>query len=252
MAVPGPLGRRPPTDFRHVEKYPMRLLSASVQEGAGGVFGINWWSAFDDPKRIGRKDIVGVDEQGRVLSNLGYIRGGHAIDGRVHGVVDSVSWWEFYDQGLEWEGKPDKDYSSCVGQAIARYATNKNRSRYDAYELYHAAQEIDEWDGVDYEGTSVRAGFEVMRTRGPVRVWGDEEYPASLAHGIEAYFWAENVDQIRRALKVPDSSSLIPALNSWGKGYPHIVYFPDDVIDRVVFREDGEFGIATDRVLVID
>jgi hypothetical protein len=37
--------------------------------------------------------------------------------------------------------------------------------------LYHEAQKVDEWPGEDYDGTSVRALFKVLKTRGYV-----EEY----------------------------------------------------------------------------
>lgn len=47
-------------------------------------------------------------------------------------------------------------------------------------EIYHAAQEIDEWPGVDYDGTSVRAGAKVLQAKGI----------------ISNYYWAFNVQTI--------------------------------------------------------
>lgn len=40
-----------------------------------------------------------------------------------------------------------------------------------ARSVYREAQHIDEWDGVDYEGTSVNAGAKVMRSRGLLKEW---------------------------------------------------------------------------------
>jgi hypothetical protein len=55
-----------------------------------------------------------------------------------------------------------------------------NRKRYDAGWLYHEAQRIDEWPGEDYDGTSVRAGMDVLRTEGHRRKFGPFTLPASL------------------------------------------------------------------------
>lgn len=38
--------------------------------------------------------------------------------------------------------------------------------------LYHEAQKIDEWDGEDYDGTSVRAGFKVLQSQGYLSSYG--------------------------------------------------------------------------------
>ena len=38
----------------------------------------------------------------------------------------------------------------------------------------------------------------------------------------------------------------VPLLNSWGRGYPHVVWMPDAVFDRMI-REDGEVALVTDR-----
>lgn len=48
--------------------------------------------------------------------------------------------------------------------------------------LYHAAQDIDEWPGTDYDGTSVRAGAKVLHALG----------------FIESYWWAHDSQSIAR------------------------------------------------------
>jgi hypothetical protein len=50
--------------------------------------------------------------------------------------------------------------------------------------LYHEAQVLDEWEGENYDGTSVRAGVKALHTRGFIR----------------SYHWAFTVDEIVQAL----------------------------------------------------
>ena len=52
------------------------------------------------------------------------------------------------------------------GSASAGSTSQLNRKLYDGFWLYHEAQKIDEWPGEDYDGTSVRAGLDILRKRG--------------------------------------------------------------------------------------
>lgn len=61
-----------------------------------------------------------------------------------------------------------------------------NPAQRAAGEVYNRAKEIDEWEGVDYEGTSVRAGMLVGRERG----WWD------------GFRWAMNMTELRAALEL--------------------------------------------------
>jgi len=123
-----------------------------------------------------------------------------------------------------------------------------NRRRYDARELYLSAQRVDEWEGEGYEGTSVRAGLDVLRKRGPMRVYRGRSEGPYEADGIAANRWAESVEDIVTCLHSPRYLKLGRAayLNSWGSDYPHITWVPLDVLDRLL-REGGEFGVVTDR-----
>lgn len=59
---------------------------------------------------------------------------------------------------------------TCVGHGIAHgIACAPYRHAIDPelpYKIYNRAQEIDEWDGTDYEGTSVRAGMRAALEQG--------------------------------------------------------------------------------------
>lgn len=113
-------------------------------------------------------------------------------------------WWKTHDQGQE---------GSCVGfgcsamTSITNHrqrlmATGQNVTyRYAARWLYGAAQLIDEWaDTPPEEGTSVRAGCEILQTRGHRRIQNGEIKPENLQHGISAYRWAVNHDEVRAAI----------------------------------------------------
>lgn len=222
------LGRRVPTDWEHVAKYPLTIVP---EKPTPVVLGINWYSAFDNPV---------LEDDGRYWipdGNLGSIRGGHCICVKASAQPDLLGWWAFYDQGSE---------GACVGFGCSRAMSLLNRVRYDGFWLYREAQKSDEWPGEDYDGTSVRAGLEVLRTVGPMRA---RAQLVSAGDGISAYRWATTVDMVHGVIQSPlaDEIGGVPLLNSWGRdGYPHIVWLPDAVLDRLL-REDGEAGLITDR-----
>jgi hypothetical protein len=227
----GGLGRREPTDWAHVDKYPLAAAPTAAAPGSPVVLGINWYEAFDRPTLMadGRYWITSS-------STLGQIRGGHAICVKPGTRVDNIGWWEFYDQGQE---------GACVGFSEARMMSLYNRTRYDGHWLYKQAQQVDNFEGDNYEGTEVRAGMDILRTLGPKRPTQSEP---SAAAGISAYRWITGVDEVHRVIgmQLADQLNAVPLVNSWGRGYPHIVWMPDVVLARVL-RENGEAVVATDR-----
>jgi hypothetical protein len=60
--------------------------------------------------------------------------------------------------------------------------------------------------------------------------------------------WARSVEDVHRVLGNPRADELgaVPILNSWGETYPHRVWLPDDVLERLI-QEDGEIAVPTDR-----
>jgi hypothetical protein len=77
-----------------------------------------------------------------------------------------------------------------------------NRQLYHAPHLYVAAQAIDEWeDTPPEEGTSVRAGCDVLRQVGHWRrIAGGKVLPADMRHGIHENRWATSVDELRECI----------------------------------------------------
>ena len=110
----------------------------------------------------------------------------------------------FYDQGQE---------GSCVGfgwswamSILNREIGTRRFPKYDARWLYHRAQLADEWDDTPpEEGTSVRAGGDVLRDLGDVQISRGQPLSLDHANGITANRWAVTVDEVRTgiALGIP-------------------------------------------------
>ena len=84
-----------------------------------------------------------------------------------------------YDQGRE---------GACVGFASSWAMSILNRRFYDAGWLYREARKIDEWPGEAYDGTSVRAGVEVLRSVGHKFLHQHtHEHAPSIEDGIHEY-----------------------------------------------------------------
>jgi len=75
--------------------------------------------------------------------------------------------------------------SSCVGHAWEGWLLSspvRTKNGPSAFTIYDEAKKVDEWPGVSYEGTSVRAGVKFLATQGRV---GE-------------YLWAEDLDSLKR------------------------------------------------------
>lgn len=229
------LGRLIPADWEHVERYSIAGLPRAEQPtSVPVVIGVNWYAAFDRPTttREGGRTVYWVGKDG----DLGRVRGGHCICLEPKAPRDTTAWYRVMDQGAE---------GACVGFGWTRCMMLLNRKRYDAAWLYHEAQKVDEWPGEDYDGTSVRAAADVLRGRGHCRTRAGRTSPESVTDGIVANRWAQDVDEVLRALGTPDLG-YVTFLNSWGTGYPHRVRMPAEAVARLI-AEDGEFAIPTDR-----
>lgn len=74
--------------------------------------------------------------------------------------------------------------SSCVGHSTFKLLTSDPRPlktpAITPSRIYVEAKNIDEWQGSDYDGTSVRAGLDVLKSRS----------------FIDAYYWAGNIEEV--------------------------------------------------------
>jgi len=240
-----PLGRREPTDDVHVQRYP--LTAATVPPTPVPVIlGANWYSAFDDPvpetnPQTGR--FTGRWWAAWPGRDLGRVRGGHAVCLKPQSLRDPVAWWQWMNQGRE---------GACVGYAATRAMMLLNRKRYSARWLWDRSKESDEWTDTnpgDDNGTSVRAAMDILRLIGHVSVRNGRETGLSYRDGIAENRWAQSVEDVLSCLQSPRYEALgaVPLLNSWGLDYPHLVFLPLEVLDRLI-REDGEATMMVDRI----
>ena len=95
-----------------------------------------------------------------------------------------------YDQGEE---------GACVGFASSWMTSINNRKFFDAHWLYKEAQKVDGWEGEDYDGTSVRAGMDILRQVGHKNLYRYPSVPR-LEYGIAANRWARTVDELRTCI----------------------------------------------------
>jgi hypothetical protein len=245
------LGRFIPDDWQHVDRYPLTALAATERPSRRPVvIGINWYREMDKPEKDEKSGEFFIAKGG--AKTLTTIRGGHCVCLEPGGEPDQLAWQKFYDQGSE---------GACVGFGWSRCMTILNGGQeYAARWLWDRAKETDEWDETkpgDNNGTSVRAAGEILVKAGHVD-WDAgyaeddyvkrETYKADAADGLKVFRWATSVDDVHQSLGNPRADELhaVPVLNSWGESYPHRVWLPDDVLERLI-KEEGEIAVPTDR-----
>lgn len=238
---PGTLGWYAPQDRGYLDKYKLTAETAP-SEAQPVILGIPWYEGFDRPYQWNYTGAIMPWSRWWISpKNLGSIRGGHAICALPGTAKDQWNWWKFYNQGKD---------GACVGFSLSRAVSLMNRKKFDASWLYREAQKIDEWESTPpAEGTSLNAGCEILLKRGHKIVNEEGIKPEDIGQGIASFRWLKSVDEIHQVLKNPDADRLgcIPLLNSWGTDYPRKVWFPDEVIDRIVFQEWGEAVVLSDR-----
>jgi len=119
----------------------------------------------------------------------------------------------FYDQG---------DEGACVGFGESILMSILNRKKYEARWLYNEARLIDEWpDTPPADGTSLRAGFDILRTKGHARYYAGRSRAAEMDEGIvDVNRWLTSVDQIRTAIS--EGFAVVLGVN-WYNGFYHPV-----------------------------
>lgn len=237
---------------KHLDKYP--LTTATIPDKkVGGAAGINWYSDFDNPQpiKVRGRTYMAI---GRDPKRLGNIRGGHCVALMPYGMVEPISWWDYYNQGVE---------GRCVEFGWARVISWFNRQRLDITSRYpyYWMQEHDWWPGGSYpmaqpvyEGTSVDAGAQFHHQVGGIlarRGGGEISLYAAPSlvrpdQRIGAYRWTSDWGLLREALDIPDWMPGVPFPNSWGRSYPRRTLLLDDAGQRVA-NEDGELALITDR-----
>jgi hypothetical protein len=147
-----------------------------------------------------------------------------------------------------------------------------------ALDIYNRAKAIDEWEGVDYDGTSVRAGMLVGRERGWWSGFSWAFTMTELRTALEAGPVVLGVEWRDDAYEAPDGilhatgravgghcillTGYTPRhrtiggpawrlRNSWSKswGLAGNAYIPHADLDRILFRAGGEAAVPVGRKL---
>lgn len=123
------------------------------------------------------------------------LRGPRAASRRQSRFWHTGSWSD--DQG---------DVPRCVGSSCAHWLASRPVKQWLAPQgIYELAQHLDEWEGNDYEGTSVRAGFKVLQLLGAIDeyrwTWDADDLAAHLLEvgpaviGVDWYAGMDEPDE---------------------------------------------------------
>jgi hypothetical protein len=184
---------------------------------------------------------------------------------RTYRYWNAQGWWG--DQG---------GASECVGFSITHWiedgpVTHRGPAPVvDPQELYLLAQQLDEWDGQDYEGTSVRGGMKAAQQLGFVKnyawIYDAGAFVYSLLElgpmviGID--WLAGMMDTDERGLiyatgevvgghailadGINVTKGLVRLKNSWGRswGDDGFCWIPFDELEYLLFGANGEVALA--------
>lgn len=163
------------------------------------------------------------------------------------------------------------DDPACVGYgwsgflSAAPVMTHHNRILPDPLELYFAAQKVDEWEGEDYDGTSVRAGAKVLQTLGLIKEyrWSTDrdqlrEWLNTVGPAVIGIDWFNAMYRTRGGYIVPagrlegghcvyivdysPSQRAYRIVNSWGVGWGEKgrAWVDEDDMEHLLFKMNGE------------
>ncbi len=253
------LGRKAPLTWEHVTRYPLSLAQLP-EKPTWSVVGVNWYRLFFEPIQDSRgawwagcvRTPTGIRVANR--QELGPLEGGHCFAFRARKSADPIDWWMFYDQDDQGFpariGSPTRWKSGgCTGFGTARMMSGLNRKRYDPYSIYPLDQQYDELaettpDGPQ-EGSSVNAALYVAKNFGLAPVVRGKRKDPAPGEGIAAYRWIRDLADWKRSTGF-EGLPYSDGLNSWGTNYPHVVRWPDEIMN-MLWGEDGEIAVVTDR-----
>lgn len=124
-------------------------------------------------------------------------------------------------QVLDQDGLPQ-----CVafaGQGFLLAGPVKNQMLHDPAWLYHECQLLDEWEGEDYDGTSVRALFKVLQREGLVSVYNWATDPLIAAQHILANGPVVFGTNWYVGMEAPDEHGFIHATGAVAGGHAYLI-----------------------------
>lgn len=261
----GGLGRRVPTDFTHVEKYPLRFLAPTTPKSVEKVLHLPWWHGSHDQGNEGACVGFGSSMMMAVLNTEQ-----RRVAGERPYTVRYDPWW-LWDQSKmvdEWEDtNPGDDNGTSVrascqviaSQGLPRYERVWKLLAHNAFDwkpdgnegiaAYRWATQIDEMRACIAAGVPISIGVNWYENF-------DDPIKYSGHHWIGTNQWEPNpratsdLGNIRGGHCVAvygasDKRQAFRVKNSWGRSYP-LVWLPYSVMARLL-SEYGEACIITDR-----
>lgn len=234
--TPGHLGRREPTDFQHVEKYPLRL--ATTVEQTERILPLKRaWREFYDQGREGACVGFSSSQMMTILNRRRY---------------DARWLWDRSKEIDEWEDTNPGDDNGTSVRAAMDILRNRGHSRWyrgatRPEDVKHGITEnrwattVDEIRtciarGVPVVmGTNWYSGFDVPVQKGR-DWWIGTGADLGRVRGGHAYMLNAASDK-RQAFRTP---------NSWGLSWPQC-WIPYEVVQRLI-NEWGEATLITDRL----
>ena len=256
QAKPKPLGRRAPTDWRHYEKFPLTAATTPTTPTPVAI-GVNWYEDFDTPVQKGSRSWIGLDSK-----QLGKVRGGHCVclepgdqlNGNRRGRPPAAGQPELVGllrpgprgrvRRLRVLAHDEPAQSQALrrplvvglGQVDRRVARDEPRRR-PGHERARGLR--------DPARARPRAWKQTFKGRSYKQ--RDKEEPVGR-RGHRRLPLGQDRRRGPQVLKSPanDAAGAVRILNSWGRGYPHRVWMPDETLQRLI-DEDGEVALVTDR-----
>lgn len=180
-----------------------------------------------------------------------------------------------------WGNQGDKPY--CVAYSwvhwlaagpqtqLVKRSLREDGSPFDTTYLYKEAQKVDSWPGENYDGTSVRAGADILKKHGFISEyrwsWDIKTTIKTLltvGPVVVGTWWTEkmfypNIDGIIKPCNnkmgghaylldgINTEKKLIRIKNSWGKkwGKNGFAYISFDDMEKLI-KDDGEICLATE------
>jgi hypothetical protein len=260
MVIEGALGRREPTDFKHIEKYPWSAVQATTVSVVNKVMELPRWHWTHDQGTEGSCVGHGIVME-RAITNTGQNRLAKLFrPGRRY---DPVDVWRHAKTIDEWEETKFEDSNGTSVRAGYDIARDRGLRRVKSMIIHEGASvptPIDARDPDVAEGIianrwattvdEVRTAIsEGLPCAIGVNWYGNFDVPVQLA---DKSWWigSQHLGRLRggHCLTIygaSDKRQAVRLKNSWGKAYP-LVWMPYTTLQRLI-DENGEIALVTDR-----
>lgn len=256
--MPGGLGRRVPTDFKHVEKYPLRALGLTTSMEVNRILPLPFWHPTHDQGFNGACEGFGNTMMMAVL-NMAQRR---AANTRPYTVRYDPWWlWDEAKKIDEWDDTNPGDDNGTSGRAACEVMQKRGLIRYkyastllshvlgdptcpdlaEGIDTYRWATDVDQMRAGVSHGLPIALG---------VNWYENFDDPVQRSDGSWWIGQTSNIGQIRGGHCVcvygaSDRRQAFRVKNSWGRSYP-LIWVPYSTMGRLLV-EQGEACLVTDR-----